>query len=94
MLYLIAYDISDDKLRTQLGKRLEDEEGRRINFSIFECYLSKARLRKLGEWILPKLDEKTDQLAIYPICKSCYEKTLYWPDIEEGEKGNSTVVIR
>jgi len=53
MLYLIAYDITNDSLRNQVYKYLSGW-GRRVQKSVFECKLDRdeikevtAQLRKL-----------------------------------------------
>ncbi len=41
MLTVIAYDIAEDRRRTQVSTLLEDY-GVRVNYSVFECELSAA----------------------------------------------------
>ena len=45
-LYLIIYDISDDKRRSKVAKILESY-GRRIQFSAFECFLESAAYERM-----------------------------------------------
>jgi len=91
--YLVVYDISDDRNRLRLAKWLEDEQGIRINRSVYELWLSKARLavlwRKLEEWT----DEDTDQVAIYYLCGKYQKKVLYLPAWEPEEEGNGPWVV-
>ena len=46
MLMIVSYDIVDDKRRTKLAKRLCDF-GKRVQYSVFECDLSKEQLKKM-----------------------------------------------
>ncbi|MGP1372035.1 MAG: CRISPR-associated endonuclease Cas2, partial [Almyronema sp.] len=39
MLVLVVYDIPDDKRRTKLATFLEGY-GRRVQYSVFECFMS------------------------------------------------------
>ena len=48
MLVLIVYDIPDNKRRTKLSKFLEGY-GRRVQKSVFECFISLDEMRKLYE---------------------------------------------
>ena len=42
-LCVVAYDISDDKRRLKVVKILE-KSGIRINYSVFECMLTRTQL--------------------------------------------------
>jgi CRISPR-associated protein Cas2 len=57
--YLIAYDITDDRRRSNLSKLLQSF-GDRIQHSVFACDLKPARLVRLREairnLIIPEID--------------------------------------
>lgn len=84
---VVAYDISLAKRRNKLVKLLEIY-GRRINKSVYECMLTEAQFRRLKEQVALIVSVGTDQVAIYPICVSCYTRTVYIPEF----KGNFKVV--
>jgi len=70
MLCLVCFDISDNKVRTRVGKYLGGF-GSRVQKSVFEVEVDdhKALLylqKRLGEWL-----EENDDLRFYPLCKSC-----------------------
>lgn len=44
--YLFCYDIADDKTRAAVSRRLTGY-GTRLQFSVFECWLSRGELRGL-----------------------------------------------
>lgn len=91
-LYLIAYDIQEDRGRRKMAQWLEDEGGTRINYSVFECELSARRkkvfLNKLNDWI----DPDTDRIAIYRICKSCASQALYLPLAPDEDEPHTLIV--
>ena len=44
--YVVTYDISDDKRRSQVVKLLEGN-GTRMNYSVFECMLTDIQYRNM-----------------------------------------------
>jgi len=73
-LYIIAYDISNNKKRNRMADLLS-KWGRRINLSVFECVFTKKQLEKTKEKIESLIDNNTDSVKIYFICKNCYSKS-------------------
>lgn len=73
---IIAYDIANDKRRTQVMKLLE-KVGMRINFSVFECMLTDWQYEQLKRSILQSINIKYDSVVYYPICLGCYSKIVY-----------------
>ena len=71
MLYLISYDIGEQKRRTKVAKLLEGF-GQRVLESVFECDLEPQAygelLRRLGRRVQP---EEGDRLRIYRLCGGC-----------------------
>jgi len=45
-IYVVAYDFSNNRLRCKISKLLENY-GRRIQKSVFQCFLSLEQVRKL-----------------------------------------------
>jgi len=74
MLYLIAYDISNDKRRTKLHKTLSGF-GKWTQYSFFECFLDEKELITLQHRLKAILNEEEDNVRIYHICASCQAKT-------------------
>lgn len=70
MLYLISYDIVDDKSRARLAKKLLDF-GKRVQYSVFECDLTPKQLESLKKQVLKLLDLEQDSLRIYKLCENC-----------------------
>lgn len=69
-LVIVAYDIPDDKRRTQLAKTLEDF-GDRVQFSVFECLLEPPDILGLIAAITPLINPNEDSVRIYRLCAAC-----------------------
>lgn len=71
MLYVISYDLSNDRRRTRLAKILEGF-GQRVQYSVFECDLTAQQYgilkRKMCKLIVP---DEGDSLRIYRLCAAC-----------------------
>lgn len=72
MLYLVAYDISDDRRRTKVHKTLCGF-GTWTQFSLFECFLDDKQLIALRYRIV-RLIRDDDNVRIYPLCTACQAK--------------------
>jgi CRISPR-associated protein Cas2 len=71
MLYVISYDISDNKRRTKIARLLEGF-GQRVLESVFECDLDPQAYRILRRRIDWRLRPgEGDQLRIYRLCSIC-----------------------
>lgn len=82
---LVAYDISLAKRRNKLVKLLEPY-GSRINRSVYECLFTDAQFRRIQKQMAMIVSAGTDQVAIYPICVSCYARSVYIPAIKNDFK--------
>lgn len=71
MRYVIAYDVTSDRRRRKVLDRLRNY-GYRVQYSVVECELDGARLQSLKNDVLPLLNRRTDRLAIYRQCETCY----------------------
>ena len=74
MLYLVSYDIPDDRRRTKLAKALKDF-GDRVQYSVFECLLDKELLEKMTARIRRIILDTEDSVRIYSLCAGC-EKAI------------------
>ncbi len=75
MLVLVVYDIADDKRRTKLATFLEGQ-GRRVQESVFECFLSLAEMQKLHKQIQRRVNPEVDNVRFYWIPADALPKTL------------------
>jgi CRISPR-associated protein Cas2 len=72
-LYVIAYDIPDDKRRTKVHKLLS-AYGQWTQYSLFECFLSRLQRIELMHQLQLLLDPQTDSLRFYLLCDACAER--------------------
>jgi len=71
---MVAYDISDDRIRRQVCNILKNY-GIRVQYSVFECHLTTAEKLELHVRLRDLL-AKSDSLRWYPLCSWCREKTI------------------
>jgi CRISPR-associated protein Cas2 len=75
MLVLVVYDIPDDKRRQRLADFLEGH-GRRVQKSVFECFVSLSEMKKLHDQVKRKVKPAEDNVRFYWIAADCLPKTL------------------
>ena len=73
MIYIIAYDIADNKRRMRVAKTLESW-GYRIQESVFQLRLDTATLARVRLLLAALISDAEDVIHIYPICSSCAER--------------------
>lgn len=74
-MLLIAYDIADNKRRNRLSKLLEGY-GRRVQESVFECFVSLSEVNKLYEQVKRRVKHSEDSVRFYWIPSDALAKTL------------------
>jgi CRISPR-associated protein Cas2 len=74
-LYIVAYDIPDNKRRTKVHRTLCGY-GAWTQYSLFECWLTKRQLLELRAKLAPHLIAERDSVRLYPLCGSCQGKVL------------------
>ena len=75
MLVLVTYDISDSKRRTKLATFLEGY-GRRVQKSVFECFMSLGEMKKLNKQIERKIQLPEDDVRLYWITSDAVPRSL------------------
>lgn len=68
---VISYDIVDDRRRLKTAKALLDFGGRRVQRSVFECYITPANLEKLRQRLQRLIEESEDSVRFYRLCDDC-----------------------
>ena len=71
MHYVIAYDIEADRRRTKVMNTLKDF-GQRVQYSVFECDLTRARLAEIKRRLESLIDQRKDRVHIYAMCDACF----------------------
>ncbi|RMG54054.1 MAG: CRISPR-associated endonuclease Cas2 [Gammaproteobacteria bacterium] len=68
--YLVCFDISDDRVRTRLGKLLL-RHGYRVQESVFEIAVATpAQLRELRRQVLHLIEDE-NEVRFYRLCRDC-----------------------
>ncbi|MCI0694030.1 CRISPR-associated endonuclease Cas2 [candidate division KSB1 bacterium] len=68
---VVAYDISDDKRRTLLHKKLK-AFGLAVQYSVFECLLNRDQIKVMKKMISATIKTKAgDRVRYYYLCESC-----------------------
>ena len=73
MIYIIAYDIADNKPRLRVAKALESW-GYRIQESVFQLRLDSATLARVCLLLVALIPESDDVIHIYPASSSCADR--------------------
>lgn len=72
MLTLVIYDISDDKKRTRLSRKLLSYSLARIQYSAFKGELNSHDRFVLQKELKRFLSSETDSIYIIPLCEKCF----------------------
>jgi CRISPR-associated protein Cas2 len=73
MFVVVSYDIADDKRRGKVAKTLLNF-GARVQYSVFECALDAAALKRLGDRLATLIAGEEDSVRFYFLCESCLPK--------------------
>lgn len=60
-MFLVSYDIADDRRLYKVHKTMVDF-GRRLQYSVYECRLSKTELARLQTLLAELIDHGADQV--------------------------------
>ncbi|MDA8137823.1 MAG: CRISPR-associated endonuclease Cas2 [Desulfobacteraceae bacterium] len=73
MLFIVTYDIVDDRRRIRLAKAIKDF-GNRVQYSVFECLMGAKEFAKMTGRIAEIIDHEEDSVRIYKLCAECEGK--------------------
>ena len=73
MHIVISYDISEDKRRTKIHSILKSY-GQWMQYSVFECELTKTEYAKLRSRLGKIINNETDSIRFYSLCGCCQKK--------------------
>lgn len=74
MYIVISYDMEDDKRRTLLHRALKNY-GQWVQYSVFECDLTRAQYVRLRSRLDELIREKEgDSIRLYLLCDDCQRK--------------------
>mgnify|MGYP001150244250 FL=1 len=84
-MYLISYDITDNRIRGKIAKELSGY-GQRVQYSVFECRITEQQYKELYQKLVILMQEEEEgNIRIYNICGKCEQK-LSTVGIESREK--------
>lgn len=67
---LVAYDIEDNSKRTKLHKLIK-RFGDPVQYSLFECLITKEQFEKMKLLIAKIPLERADSVCYYELCQAC-----------------------
>ncbi len=70
MVYVVNYDVVDDRRRLKVAKVLTNY-GRRVQKSVFECDLDDRRYLKMKQEVDRLIDHEEDSVRYYSLCSRC-----------------------
>lgn len=68
--FLVTYDIPHDGRRLKVATVLEGY-GQRVQFSVFEVWVTDAMRRELERALEALIDETEDSVRLYRLCAAC-----------------------
>lgn len=89
-LYVVVYDISCDKRRKKVSDLLEGY-GKRVQYSTFECVLTKSKYRELRTR-LKKQVKTEDSVRFYPLSNHTLEQVEIWGEPPITKPSESIIV--
>ena len=78
MLWVATYDISDDRARRRLDRRLQGA-GVRTQYSVFEAWLSQRERERLQQQVDGDavLQDASDSVRWYGVCGHCQRQLQF-----------------
>ena len=92
MLYLVAYDITEPKRLRRVARTCEDY-GIRIEYSVFECDLSRKKFEEFWKELNSLIDKSEDSLIAYSLCSECERKIQTSGVVKRPELKNQFLYI-
>lgn len=88
LLYVVAYDIPDDKRRKRVSDLLLGY-GRRVQYSVFELVVSPEKFDELCQRLKKQVKLSEDSVRFYPLSKHTLGQVEAWgvgPDVTEAPR--------
>jgi CRISPR-associated protein Cas2 len=90
---LIVYDISNDKRRAKLHNALLNY-GTPVQYSVFECHITKKNLNNLKKTIQKIIRKRKDNVRYYLLCETCAAKIeASRPEEAQKSKPAKTIIV-
>lgn len=89
--YIITYDIPDDRRRKKIADLLEGY-GSRVQYSVFECVLSKGQYEELKKRLGKIFKTGEDSLRFYPLSTHTFSQVEIWGEPPLTLPATSTII--
>jgi len=73
MFIVVSYDISDDRRRAKLCRKLKSF-GTWVQYSVFECLLDTKGFERMKEAVKGIIKKGEDHVRYYPLCETCEKR--------------------
>lgn len=73
MLYLVCYDIADDRRLRKVAQTML-AYGNRVQKSVFECELNVKQHREMLDKVMDIMEMGSDSVRTYPLCAACRQR--------------------
>lgn len=78
MMYVFSYDVSENRRRRRIARRLEDH-ATRVQFSVFETRMTRTKAEALGQRLAAELGPG-DSLRVYAIGADGHRRSRVYGD--------------
>jgi len=75
MFVVVSYDVEDNKRRSKVCDELKNY-GEHIQYSVFECNISKTQIKKLQIELNKMINKRQDSIRYYFLCQNCFSKLI------------------
>ncbi len=89
--WVVSYDIADGR-RLRRVARIMERFGKRVQKSVFECWLAEKDRRELEEVLASVVKSPPDTVRFYPLCADCRQLALEAGNTEIMEIHNYYIV--
>ena len=72
---VVSYDVADDRRRAKVAGILLGS-GERVQFSVFECHLTREELESLRAKLTQVIAPAEDSVRFYALCERCRQSVI------------------
>jgi len=91
-VFLVSYDISDDRLRGRVALTLREYGFRRLQKSVYVGEVSRNVAEMLAIELGRLVKGSMCDVRIFPLCRRCYEGLITVSKLEEVEEAEEVIV--
>ncbi len=89
--YVVTYDIPGDKRRKKISDVLTGY-GERVQYSVFECVLSRSQFKELRKKLRSKFKAEEDSIRFYPLSAHTLGQVEIWGKPPLTQAPGSTII--